>query len=80
MPPAMAARAGVPILPMVKADGYGLGALAVVRALEPLSPWGYGVATVEEGAELRRTPASAAHCWCSPRSSKRTSRPRAMRG
>jgi alanine racemase len=50
---AMAARAGVPILPMVKADGYGLGAVAVARALEPLSPWGYGVATVEEGVELR---------------------------
>jgi alanine racemase len=50
---AMAARAGVPILPMVKADGYGLGAVAVARALEPLSPWGYGVATVNEGVELR---------------------------
>ncbi len=50
---AMAARAGVPILPMVKADGYGLGAVAVARALERLSPWGYGVATVDEGAEIR---------------------------
>jgi alanine racemase len=50
----MAARAGVPILPMVKADGYGLGAVAVARALGPLRPWGYGVATVEEGVELRR--------------------------
>ena len=47
------ARAGVPLLPMVKADAYGLGAVAVVRALEPLEPWGYGVATIEEGAELR---------------------------
>ncbi len=50
---AMGARAGVPILPMVKADGYGLGAVAVARALDRLSPWGYGVATVEEGVELR---------------------------
>ena len=50
---AIAARAGVPILPMVKADAYGLGAVAVARALESLDPWGYGVATVEEGAELR---------------------------
>ncbi len=50
---AMAARAGVPILPMVKADGYGLGAVAVTRALEPLSPWGYGVATVDEGVAIR---------------------------
>jgi alanine racemase len=50
---AIAARAGVPMLPMVKADGYGLGAVPVARALERLDPWGYGVATVDEGAELR---------------------------
>lgn len=49
----IARRSGVPLLPMVKADAYGLGARAVVRALEPLTPWGYGVATVEEGADLR---------------------------
>ena len=42
-----------PLLPMVKADGYGLGAVAVARALERVEPWGYGVATVAEGAELR---------------------------
>jgi alanine racemase len=41
------------LLPMVKANGYGLGAVRVVRALEPLEPWGYGVATVEEAVELR---------------------------
>jgi alanine racemase len=41
------------MIPMVKADGYGLGALAVVRALEPLAPWGYGVATASEGVALR---------------------------
>jgi alanine racemase len=45
-------RVGVPLLPMVKANGYGLGALAVVRALAPLEPWGWGVATVEEAREL----------------------------
>ena len=50
---AIAARAGVPLLPMVKADAYGLGAVAVARALESVEPWGYGVATIEEGAELR---------------------------
>ena len=50
---AIARRAGVPLLPMVKADAYGLGALAAVRALEPLAPWGYGVATVDEGRALR---------------------------
>ncbi|HXT48541.1 MAG TPA: alanine racemase [Gemmatimonadaceae bacterium] len=49
----IAARAPA-ILPMVKADAYGVGALPVVRALERLSPWGYGVATIEEGRELRR--------------------------
>lgn len=44
---------GPGIMVMVKADGYGLGARRVVRALEPMEPWGYGVATAEEGAELR---------------------------
>jgi alanine racemase len=51
---AVAARAGVPLLPMVKADAYGLGALHAALALESLEPWGYGVATVTEGDELRR--------------------------
>jgi alanine racemase len=51
---AAAARAGVPLLPMVKADAYGLGAVRVAHALEPLDPWGFGIATVREGEELRR--------------------------
>ncbi len=51
---AVAARAGVPLLPMVKADGYGAGGLRAALALESLDPWGYGVATVTEGDELRR--------------------------
>jgi alanine racemase len=42
------------IIPMVKADGYGLGAERVVRTLDPLEPWGYGVATADEGAALRQ--------------------------
>ena len=50
---AISRRAQAPLLPMVKANAYGLGVLPVVRALEPLAPWGYGVATVAEGAELR---------------------------
>ena len=50
---AVAARAGVPILPMVKADGYGIGALRAALALEALNPWGFGVSSVAEGAELR---------------------------
>jgi len=46
-------RAGVPLLPMVKADAYGLGAVRVSRALEGLDPWGFGIATIAEGEELR---------------------------
>jgi alanine racemase len=49
----LARISGGRLLPMVKANGYGLGAVPVVRALEPLEPWGYGVATVAEAAELR---------------------------
>ncbi|HEY0972181.1 MAG TPA: alanine racemase [Gemmatimonadales bacterium] len=49
----LARRAGVPLLPMVKADAYGLGAVPVARALERLEPWGFGVATVDEARELR---------------------------
>jgi len=45
--------AGVPLIPMVKADAYGLGAVRVARALRALEPWAFGVATVEEGEELR---------------------------
>jgi alanine racemase len=41
------------ILPMVKADAYGLGMESVVRALEPENPWGFGVASLEEGERLR---------------------------
>jgi alanine racemase len=49
-----AAAPGARLLPMVKADGYGLGAVEVSRALEALDPWGFGVASAEEGARLRR--------------------------
>lgn len=49
----LATQAGVPLLPMVKADAYGLGAVSVARALEELDPWGFGVATIAEGEELR---------------------------
>jgi alanine racemase len=44
---------GAPLLPMVKADGYGLGAVPVARALEAVDPWGFGVATIGEGLSLR---------------------------
>lgn len=49
----VASVSAAPLLPMVKADGYGLGAVQCARALESVNPWGYGVATVEEGARLR---------------------------
>jgi len=44
---------GTRLLPVVKANAYGVGAVAVSTALEALDPWGYGVATVAEGTELR---------------------------
>jgi alanine racemase len=49
----IADAARVPLLPMIKADAYGLGAVGVARALESTGPWGYGVGTIEEGEELR---------------------------
>lgn len=44
---------GAPLIPVIKADAYGLGAVGAAKALESLDPWGYAVATVEEGAALR---------------------------
>jgi alanine racemase len=49
----IATVSGARLLPMVKANGYGLGAVPVATALEPLDPWGLGVATVEEALALR---------------------------
>ena len=50
---AFQALVGQPLLPMVKANAYGLGVSAVVGALEEVNPWGYGVATLGEAEELR---------------------------
>jgi alanine racemase len=44
---------GSRLLPIVKADAYGLGAVRVARALESVDPWGFAVATAHEGRELR---------------------------
>lgn len=41
------------LVPMVKADAYGLGALRAVEALADFQPWAWGVATVAEGVALR---------------------------
>ena len=49
----VAGISGVRLLPMVKANAYGLGAAVIARELEALDPWGFGVATVEEAASLR---------------------------
>jgi alanine racemase len=49
----VAAVSGSRLLPMVKANGYGLGAAEVARALESLDPWGFGVASVDEARLLR---------------------------
>jgi alanine racemase len=49
----IAAVSGSRLLPMVKANGYGLGAVEVARALESVGPWGFGVASTDEGAILR---------------------------
>jgi alanine racemase len=43
----------VGILAVVKADAYGHGAVPIARLLEGLGVFGFGVATVEEGVELR---------------------------
>jgi len=45
---------GTELIPMVKANAYGLGLSATVRTLEAINPWGFGVATLSEGLELRR--------------------------
>jgi len=57
---------GPAVIAMVKADGYGLGAVRVVRALEPLEPWGYGVATADEGVALRENGVRRPILVCGP--------------
>jgi alanine racemase len=48
------AAKGLGILAVVKADGYGHGAVQVARALEASNAAGFCVATLEEALELRR--------------------------
>ena len=45
---------GSQLIPMVKANAYGVGLSQTVRTLESSNPWGFGVATLSEGRELRR--------------------------
>ncbi len=47
--------AGAKIMAVIKADGYGHGAVPIGKELEPLDIiWGYAVATAEEAGILRR--------------------------
>ncbi len=46
-------KSGTKMCGVVKADGYGHGAVAVAKAIEPFV-WGYAVATIEEAIELRK--------------------------
>ena len=50
---AVAAYAPVPLMPVVKADAYGHGAVAVARRLVRAGATRFAVAYPEEGAELR---------------------------
>lgn len=45
---------GHPILAVVKANAYGMGAVPVTKALEEAGVQWFGVALVEEGVQLRR--------------------------
>ncbi len=62
--------AGVPLVPMVKADAYGLGAEALTRVFAalpaPCAPWALGVATVAEGEALRAYGWTGRVLCCSP--------------
>jgi alanine racemase len=58
---ALAARARVPLLAVIKATDTGSAPCRVAGALEPLDLWGFGVATVAEGIELRDAGVVAAH-------------------
>ncbi|HEV2283737.1 MAG TPA: alanine racemase [bacterium] len=42
------------LMVVVKANAYGHGAVEVARAAASAGAWGFGVATVDEGEELRR--------------------------
>src|SRR5262245_52810049 len=47
------------VIPVIKADAYGHGAVAVARTLEPFGVPLFAVAYVEEGVALRRAGVAA---------------------
>ena len=61
-----AAGPSVGVLPMVKADAYGVGVAEVVDCLGPLNPWGFGVAAISEGVTLREMGVTCPIVVCSP--------------
>ena len=61
-----AAVDGVGMIPMVKADAYGLGTDGMVAALEPEAPLAWGVAAVEEGRRLRALGVQRPVLVCTP--------------
>lgn len=54
------------VIPMVKADAYGLGAERAIAAFRPAKPFGYGVATVDEGIHLRKLGVREPVLICAP--------------
>ena len=47
-------KPGTMMTAVLKADGYGHGAIPIARALEPLPyVWGYAAATPEEAFQMR---------------------------
>ena len=49
----LARQAAVPLLPMVKSDAYGLGAVEIAKVIDGEEPVAFGVASVSEGIQLR---------------------------
>jgi alanine racemase len=72
-------RAGVPAVPAVKADGYGLGAREVVRRLEAAGAPAFAVATWAEAVALGRPDIDllVLHGFAAPATAAAASLPRA---
>jgi alanine racemase len=63
----LAARAGVPLIAMLKADAYGVGAVECAHVLQHAANiWALGVATVAEGRVLRDAGITARLFCCTP--------------
>ena len=58
-------KAGVPVMAVIKADGYGHGAVPIAKKLENICNF-FGVATLSEGLELRNAGIAAPILILSP--------------